>query len=225
MIKEVKISCDVKLFLPVEDLNEFQGNLKTLSSVNYEKLKKQILDEGFSAPIFVWQDKGKWWILDGHQRKHVILKLKAEGYAIPSLPCVQIHASTKKAAKKKLLTYVAQFGKVDGQGLYEYIMESELSLEELKEVGDIADINMEDFQKEYFAEVAEVGFPDLKDTDEPDIKQMTFMLHKDQVNEIERAIEIAKGMGDFGVTGNENSNGNALARVAELFIHTHENKS
>ena len=47
---------------------------------------------------------------------------------------------------------------------------------------------------------------------------MTFTLHDDQAEIIKEAIEKAKTIGPFIETGNENSNGNALARVAELFL-------
>jgi len=58
----------------------------------------------------------------------------------------------------------------------------------------------------------------LPDTDRQPIQQMTFTLHDDQVATIKNAIEKAKAMGDFVDTGNENSNGNALARIAEFFV-------
>lgn len=221
---EIKITCDTKLYLPLENILDFQGELKSLSSTNYERLKKQILEQGFSAPIFVWKNDAKYYCLDGTQRRLVLNKLKGEGYKVPDLPCVEIFAKTKTEAKKKLLSYVSQFGKVESQGLYEFIIEAEIPIEDMADF-EIPEIDMDEFKAEYFTEVAEVSFPEIQDTGEPDIKQMTFMLHKDQVNELDRALSLSKSMGDFGDTGNENSNGNALARVAELFIQSYENKS
>jgi hypothetical protein len=60
--------------------------------------------------------------------------------------------------------------------------------------------------------------PDLPSGDREPIQQMTFTLHDDQAEIIKEAIEKAKAIGPFVDTGNENSNGNALARVAELFL-------
>lgn len=57
--------------------------------------------------------------------------------------------------------------------------------------------------------------------DRQPVQQMTFTLHDDQVEQVKRALEIAKSMGEFGDTGNPNGNGNALARVAEIFIGAH----
>lgn len=50
------------------------------------------------------------------------------------------------------------------------------------------------------------------------IQQITFTLHDDQAEIVRNALEAAKDLGDFGDTGNPNDNGNALARVAELFL-------
>jgi hypothetical protein len=45
---------------------------------------------------------------------------------------------------------------------------------------------------------------------------MTFTLHNDQAEIINQAIELAKKQGPFNGL-NENSNGNALARIAEAY--------
>ena len=58
----------------------------------------------------------------------------------------------------------------------------------------------------------------LPDGQKSDIQIMTFTVHKDQQETIEDAISIAKKMGEFTDTGNENSNGNAISRICELFI-------
>lgn len=50
------------------------------------------------------------------------------------------------------------------------------------------------------------------------IQQMTFTLHDDQVEAVKAAIEKAKAAGPFVDTGNENSNGNALARICEAYL-------
>ena len=151
MTQEIKINCDTKLYVSHKNLLPFQGELKTLSETNYGKLKKQILDQGFCAPCFVWKNDGKYFILDGHQRATTVLRLSAEGYSVPDLPCVEIYAKTKLEAKKKLLSYVSAFGKVEGAGLYQYILDAELSIEDLEDF-EIPEINLEDFKAEFFGE-------------------------------------------------------------------------
>jgi hypothetical protein len=60
--------------------------------------------------------------------------------------------------------------------------------------------------------------PELNDGDREPFQQMSFMLHDDQAALVKEAVEAAKKLGPFTGTGNENSNGNAIARVAELFL-------
>ena len=47
---------------------------------------------------------------------------------------------------------------------------------------------------------------------------MAFTLHDDQALTVQEALTKAKAMGNFEDSLNDNSNGNALARVAELFL-------
>jgi hypothetical protein len=61
------------------------------------------------------------------------------------------------------------------------------------------------------------AFGSLPDGDKSPFEQMTFTVTADQAEEIRRALTKAKGLGGFIDTGNENSNGNALARVCEVF--------
>ncbi|HEY7825099.1 MAG TPA: ParB/Srx family N-terminal domain-containing protein [Acidimicrobiia bacterium] len=49
-------------------------------------------------------------------------------------------------------------------------------------------------------------------------QQMTFTLHDDQVTVVQQALQVARDMGEFVDTGNENGNGNALSRVCEIFL-------
>ena len=61
------------------------------------------------------------------------------------------------------------------------------------------------------------AFGGLPDGDRAPFQQMKFTLHDEQVAQIKRAMDVSKGMGDFD-SQNENSNGNALARVCEVFV-------
>lgn len=64
----------------------------------------------------------------------------------------------------------------------------------------------------------EVPPPDLEDGDREPFRQVTFTMHDDQFNKLEAAIEKAKADGHGESPVNENSNGNALAWIAEVFI-------
>ena len=63
-----------------------------------------------------------------------------------------------------------------------------------------------------------VDMPELPDGDRQPFQQMTFVMSDDQAETVKEALKIAKDNGDFADTINENSNGNALARIAEAYI-------
>lgn len=65
-------------------------------------------------------------------------------------------------------------------------------------------------------DIEEIEPPSLADGDREPFQQMTFTLHDDQVKAINEAMKKAKAAGPFDGP-NENSNGNALARIAEAY--------
>jgi len=63
------------------------------------------------------------------------------------------------------------------------------------------------------------AFGSLPTGDKEPFQQMTFTLHDSQAETVRAALEKAKDDGPFDGSPNENSNGNALARIAEAFLH------
>jgi len=59
---------------------------------------------------------------------------------------------------------------------------------------------------------------ELPSGDKSPFQQMTFTITDEQADIIKRALDAAKEAGEFTATGNENSNGNALARIAEAYL-------
>lgn len=96
--------------VPVDALEPLQGELKTLSKREYNKLKKSLLEHGIIVPFFVWQESGK--LLDGHQRQRVMIN---EGWLI-DVPVVYISATDEQDAKRKLLVISSQYGRVSQEG-------------------------------------------------------------------------------------------------------------
>lgn len=114
---------------PMSELNATQGDLKFLSKENYDKLKKNIEKHGFDLPVTVWIDsQGEKWLLDGHQRKHV---LETEGWDNP-IPYLVIKAPNMQTAAERLLEITSQYGTVTQEGLDEYIAKFELPEMEIK---------------------------------------------------------------------------------------------
>lgn len=116
---------------PITELNATQGDLKFLSKENYDKLKSTIEKHGFDMPVTVWIDsQGEKWLLDGHQRKHV---LETEGWNDP-IPYLIIKAPNMQTAAERLLQITSQYGTVTQEGLDEYIAKFELPEMEIKEL-------------------------------------------------------------------------------------------
>jgi len=156
MGEKIRIECEGATSLPLSSFSDFQGNLKSLSKQNYQKLRGVILDLGFSAPIFVWKNSGANYILDGHQRLKTVQEMVSnEGFECGELPICWINAKTEKEAKQKLLGYLSQYGKLEEQGLYEYVHESEIDPASLIDGYDLPGIDANDFIESYFNEPKE----------------------------------------------------------------------
>ncbi len=118
----VLVDCDDRLpLVDFEKLAPLQGALKSLSQENFDKLRKSILTRGFFVPVFIWHDGKKTHVIDGHQRLRVLSVLKRDGYHIPKIPYVAVNARNIDEAKAKILAVSSTFGKIERDGLYEFL--------------------------------------------------------------------------------------------------------
>ncbi len=128
-MKTIKITCDGTDYVDYKSLTPFQGHLKTLSEENLEKLKKSIIKYGYTVPAFIWQSGKKKYILDAHQRCIALSSLFEDGYIIPNIPIVYIKAKNKTEAKEKLLHISSQYGKIEKEGLSEFLLTIDADVE------------------------------------------------------------------------------------------------
>jgi DNA modification methylase len=149
MAKEIKIKCKAVDSLEIDELNDFQGDLKTISDDELEKLKKSILKYGFSFPVFVWENK----ILDGHQRLKAVRQLVEQGCKIKdnNLPVVRIEAKNEKEAAEKLLLINSRYAKIDQEGFQVFTYDYKIDLGEMTELIELPEIDFsfgedEDYQ-------------------------------------------------------------------------------
>jgi DNA modification methylase len=133
----IRITCKVADFLPLESIEEFQGNFKKRTKKEIDQIITSILKFGFSFPFFVWQNEGHNWCLDGHGRILSLREMKKAYYAldekgkliiktepvphVPDLPIVYIEAENEEEAKQKMLRLNSQYGIIDLEGLREFI--------------------------------------------------------------------------------------------------------
>lgn len=130
----VEVRCVGAGLARLDDLEPFQGSLKSLSEANYQRLRKQIVEQGFSEPFCVWRHEGKCKVLNGHQRRTALLRLRdAEGYVVPDLPVVWVDAKDLREARRKVLALTSQYGDFEEDGLREFLSLAELSAEEAQE--------------------------------------------------------------------------------------------
>jgi len=168
MKKVINIDCEGTAYLDIDELKNFQGNLKELHEDDYNKLKESILSEGFKFPVFIWGKN----IIDGHGRIFVVRKLMSEGYKLSGkIPVIKINAKNEKQAKKLILLLNSKYQKITKQGLYEFIEESGLDFDELKNQIIIPEINLAYFENEFYKEGAELPeMPDLPKANTTKIK-------------------------------------------------------
>lgn len=164
-LKTISIACESKSAMNIDDMRDFQGNLKTLLDVDYEKLKGEIIELGFSYPIQIWQTGEQNYILDGHQRRRVLLRMREEGYEIPEVPVGVTFADTYKEAKMKLLGGASQYGRVVSDGLYEFMTDADLTVEEIRERVRFAEVDLDLFNSEFYEEPGQFNTDGAADPD------------------------------------------------------------
>lgn len=122
--------------LPMKKISEFialQGNLKVMDQKRLDRLKENIIQNGFIAPIFVWQGQ----IVDGHQRIKALNELLSQGYNLfykgknvhSMVPFININANDRQEAAKFILTYNSQYGQM--VGLEEFLTDFKLNWEDI----------------------------------------------------------------------------------------------
>ena len=158
--KTFQVKCRGAAVIPHRAITEFQGELKSLARPNYEKLKKEILELGFSEPLSVWESKELQlgsdmpviYVLNGHQRLRTVRQMEQEGYVIPPLPIVFIEADSPEQAARKCLALTSQFGQIEHDGLYEFMHQHGIGIDELEKSFRFPEVKMSTFRAEYFQE-------------------------------------------------------------------------
>lgn len=139
---EIRITCAGNTTVSLDELKDFQGNLKELSEDNYAKLRNSMIEFGFSFPIFYWQDEaGTKWIIDAHQRIRTLSHMQKEGVVIPPLPADPIFATDRTEAKKKLLLLNSRYGEMTQEGFDEFT--ADINIEEISDLLELPEVMVE----------------------------------------------------------------------------------
>lgn len=127
----IKINCTGSDLINIDDLTEFQGELKERSADDVEKIIRSIKKHGFSFPFFVWRKGKKNNVLDGHGRLTALKKMRDQGEEIPPLPCVYTEAKNEAEAKEKLLKLNSQYGHMTAESVAAFLDGLEIDINDI----------------------------------------------------------------------------------------------
>jgi len=194
-------------YLTIDSLIPYARNSRTHDDGQVAQIAASIKEFGFTNPVLI---DGEGGIIAGHGRV-----LAARKLSINEVPCIRIDYLTETQRKAYIIAdnkLALNAGWDDSMLLLE-IQELEAAEFDLTLLGFTPD------ELSALAGVQELdGMPELPTGDKMPFQQITFTLHDTQAEQVGAAMDIAKQMGAFIDSPNENSNGNALARICELFI-------
>ncbi len=155
--KIIRIKCDYTELLQANKFEEFQGDLKTHKPQERRKLKDEIKQLGWTAPVYLWFDLSKdektAKILDGHQRIGAVTELIEEGWVVmdkdgnEGIPVIYIMAETEQEAADILLGYNTSFAKITTDGLVAFASRHDIDLEKLKKSKPLIGVNYNEVVK------------------------------------------------------------------------------
>jgi ParB-like chromosome segregation protein Spo0J len=175
-------------------------NARKHSKDQIDKLAGIITEIGWTNPILVDGNN----ILAGHGRRLAALQLGL--VEVPSIDLSHLTEDQKRA-------YIIADNKIGEESTWDKEI---LALE-------LADLKLDGLDMQLVAfDVAEleklISPPAEKPASDQSPKKMTFVLHSDQVEQVKKALDMANNIGEYTDSLNKNKQGNALARICELFI-------
>jgi ParB-like chromosome segregation protein Spo0J len=214
-------------WVPIDSIREWEQNPKRHDDANVHQIATSIKRHGFTAPILVWGSKRR--IVAGHGRyRGAQLLLRQDPGALLALdapaPGQVLIREIEFASESEAAAYALADNRLTEANPMHAPDVAEILRQIEEEVGrvEVAGYSEADIEAILAAlptadEWAD-GMAKLPTEDREPIQAMTFTLHDEQAATVKRAMEAAKALGPFVDTGNENSNGNALARICETFL-------
>ena len=189
----------------LSDLQPWERNPRQINEKQAERLKESFEDFGQVETIAIGPENE---IYNGHQRLNVLMAQHGGDYEIE---CRQSDRALSEKEREKLTVFLHK----GAAGEWNWdILANEFEME------DLLDWGFEEYELGTFPKDDEWAdaFESLPDGDRAHFQQMTFTLHDTQVEQVKEALTISKAQGEFVDSENENSNGNALSRIMEIFI-------
>lgn len=216
----------------VKDLIPYSKNALMHPTEQILKISKSIKQFGFLNPILVDGENG---IIAGHGRLAAARLLNMA--EVPVIELTHLTSSQRRAYiladnelpkgatwDQDILADELKFLEADGFDL-EVIGFSDDELAGLLDDEDDEHVEPETRQDndepedDEDEEIPEPEPPrDHRERDPKDFEWIKFKLANEQKSEVDRALAVAKEMGEFVDPGNDHENGNALTRVCEMFL-------
>lgn len=206
------------------DLRPWERNPKRMSRAQATRLEASTGKLGRAGVLLVGPPdaNGKRPLYDGHQRAKVWGALYGAATEVVALEADRELTDEERRATSLLTVTAAASFDWDALASWDVGELKAWGLDEatLHEWNDDAANLREMIEAEDGGSWAD-AIGGLPDGERPPFQQMTFTLHDDQAETINKALKASRALGDFADTGNENGNGNALARICELFLGEH----
>ena len=185
--------------VPASELRANPKNWRRHPPSQEAALRGILEDIGFADAVIARETDDGLELIDGHLRQEVM--------GDQEIPVLVVDLTDDEATKMLItLDPLAALAETD-----------EDNLRALMELAQFEDDRLTALLSGLLWNAEEVPFPQLSSEDRSPIRQMTFTITEAQRQGIEDALAAAKQT-PFGVTGNENSNGNALARIAGAYV-------
>ena len=182
-----------------DELIAAEYNPRQLTKDQHKDLTDSIKRFGLVDPLIVnTYPERKNILVGGHQRLKIAQELD-----IKDIPCVEVELNPDQERELNI-----RLNKNSGEWDYDALA-NYFDVGELAEWG-FTDENLFPFDQDYGTEF------ELPDGDKEPFQQMTFTLSDEQAEIVKNKIKLAK-QNDFGNTGNENSNGNALWWICQSY--------
>lgn len=183
----------------ITELLEAEYNPRQLTEKQYDDLTASIKKFGFVDPIIVNKHPDRDnVVVGGHQRLKVAKLLNYK-----KVPCVEVKL-TEEEERELNVRLNKNHGEWDWDALANNF-----------DNGELIDWGFTEDDLQFFDNDYSEDFS-LPDGDKEPFQQMTFTLSDEQAEIVRDTIKKAK-QSDFGDTGNENSNGNALWWICQSY--------
>lgn len=206
---------DEVFLAPTDDIIPYSNNTKAHPEEQVKAIASSIKNYGWDQPIVVDGDNE---VIKGHGRLQAakLLDLKQ----VPVIMREDLTPPEVRAAR------IAD-NKTAESGWIDEALAAEVAVLDEGEVIDMDSLGFDEDELSSLIDEASLddqdiadAFGGLPDGERNEFRQKTFTLSESQTELVDEAIKQSKDMGEFEYSDNDNSNGNALVRICEIFLET-----